>query len=400
MDFQRYDGFLNSSIQKKFDKELPLCPFCGESPHWKLNVQNGFNVISATCMCEKCKAKLNTEYKILNIKKLKIVGLGEKNIHDLELNNTYSLEFLQELPKIKTGHVQLNENSKKITRDTNDNIKPDSCKLQKTQGYIGFVVLMMACIFLLCILLPKNIKDNSMSVSVFIVLMAVLFVVLIKLINKQRKEKIESNANYLVKNGFNVDKVVTSNDNKLAVYIDTKKEQWCFYNLTDNFIKILPYGSLLDFEIVENGETIIQGRAGSALIGGALFGEIGAIVGASRSKVINTNCTNLSIKLNINDIDSPLISFTLLNKTVEKTSAEYKNAYKNALEFEAILKIILTNGKLSQPVKAVIVSDKNTNLDKHTASDKEKLQELKEMLDDGLITQEDFEQKKKQILGL
>ena len=28
------------------------------------------------------------------------------------------------------------------------------------------------------------------------------------------------------------------------------------------------------------------------------------------------------------------------------------------------------------------------------------LQELKEMLDDGLITQEDFEQKKKQILGL
>ena len=31
---------------------------------------------------------------------------------------------------------------------------------------------------------------------------------------------------------------------------------------------------------------------------------------------------------------------------------------------------------------------------------KEQLQELKEMLDDGLITQEDYEQKKKQILGL
>ena len=35
-----------------------------------------------------------------------------------------------------------------------------------------------------------------------------------------------------------------------------------------------------------------------------------------------------------------------------------------------------------------------------TKSTKEQLQELKEMLDDGLITQEDFEQKKKQILGL
>jgi hypothetical protein len=31
---------------------------------------------------------------------------------------------------------------------------------------------------------------------------------------------------------------------------------------------------------------------------------------------------------------------------------------------------------------------------------KEQLRELKEMLDEGLITQEDFEQKKKQILGL
>ena len=33
-------------------------------------------------------------------------------------------------------------------------------------------------------------------------------------------------------------------------------------------------------------------------------------------------------------------------------------------------------------------------------SNKVQLQELKEMLDDGLITQEDYEQKKKQILGL
>ena len=37
---------------------------------------------------------------------------------------------------------------------------------------------------------------------------------------------------------------------------------------------------------------------------------------------------------------------------------------------------------------------------KTPTSSKEKLQELKEMLDADLITQEDYEQKKKQILGL
>ena len=50
-------------------------------------------------MCEKCKAKLNTEYKVLNIKRLKAVDLGEKNVHNLELNTTYSLETLRRLPQ-------------------------------------------------------------------------------------------------------------------------------------------------------------------------------------------------------------------------------------------------------------------------------------------------------------
>ena len=50
-------------------------------------------------MCEKCKAKLNTEYKVLNIKRLKAVDLGEKNVHNLELNTTYSLEALRRLPQ-------------------------------------------------------------------------------------------------------------------------------------------------------------------------------------------------------------------------------------------------------------------------------------------------------------
>lgn len=75
-------------------------------------------------------------------------------------------------------------------------------------------------------------------------------------------------------------------------------------------------------------------------------------------------------------------------------------SYKKALEFEAILKIILTNGKLSQPVKAVIVNDKTDTPTTHITNDKERLKELKEMLDDELIAEEDFEQKKKQILGL
>ena len=47
MEFKRHEGFLSryNIVQKKFDKELLVCPFCGEFPHWYLNVQNGFSVV-------------------------------------------------------------------------------------------------------------------------------------------------------------------------------------------------------------------------------------------------------------------------------------------------------------------------------------------------------------------
>ena len=60
----------------------------------------------------------------------------------------------------------------------------------------------------------------------------------------------------------------------------------------------------------------------------------------------------------------------------------------------SVLEYIL-NAKAISENDSVFEEDGSMN-----KSNKEQLQELKEMLDDGLITQEDFEQKKKQILGL
>lgn len=129
MEFKRYDGFINSSVQKKFDSELPICPFCGESPHWNLNVNNGF-AVSATCMCEKCNGKLNAEYTVLNIDNLRVVDVGNKNIHNLSLNGNYHILSLKSLASDtackNNVHVPtpIQNNIVATTTTANDNKKP------------------------------------------------------------------------------------------------------------------------------------------------------------------------------------------------------------------------------------------------------------------------------------
>ena len=60
MTFKRYDGFVGSAPQSMIDNGLPICPFCGESPHWLLELESGM-VSAMTCMCEKCSAKIYSE---------------------------------------------------------------------------------------------------------------------------------------------------------------------------------------------------------------------------------------------------------------------------------------------------------------------------------------------------
>ena len=72
----------------------------------------------------------------------------------------------------------------------------------------------------------------------------------------------------------------------------------------------------------------------------------------------------------------------------------YRDAVKNVQELCSLLEYIINAKTLEQSANS---QSHEIAIEK---SPKERLQELKEMLDDGLITQEDYEQKKKQILGL
>ena len=89
-----------------------------------------------------------------------------------------------------------------------------------------------------------------------------------------------------------------------------------------------------------------------------------------------------------------LLYITTLRKS-EKELAMLQIKNENKANFQECLSTFefMINSKTMEEIEKI----NNSNNEK---SNKDKLLELKEMLDEGLITQEEYDQKKKQILGL
>ncbi|MBR6338318.1 MAG: SHOCT domain-containing protein [Ruminococcus sp.] len=241
--------------------------------------------------------------------------------------------------------------------------------------------------------------------AVYIVLgvLIVIFIIVYIKSSIERKAKSEE----LIKKTSNVDFNKTSSvDN--YIWIDEKRKKWVFptklptgnnqYVVTTDS-KIYDYSDLISYELIEDGKTITKGGVsiGRAVVGGALFGGVGAVIGGtSGKKVNNTICKVLSIKMTIKDFKNPTMYFNLLKYETQTDSLAYKNAYNTAQRILSVLDIISTyNEKPSNST----TSSKTTSSSNMTSSIDE-VKKLKELLDIGAITQEEFDTKKKQLLNL
>ena len=171
MEFKRYDGFFNGAPQKKFDKELPLCPFCGEDPHWNLNIKNGFTA-SVTCMCEKCKGKLNAEYTVLDIDNLRVIDVGTKNTHNLVLNASYHIVSLNSLAETARIYDVGDDSLKQTPTPNIAHIKESDIAIAKKKrgaiwgGTIGVISFVIALCIFLWMIIPSggdNLRSNKLE---------------------------------------------------------------------------------------------------------------------------------------------------------------------------------------------------------------------------------------------
>ncbi len=187
--------------------------------------------------------------------------------------------------------------------------------------------------------------------------------------------------------GFNCDKEISID--KYSFMIDYKNKKWLLMTKA-NPGRIYDFSKILSYEIYEDGNSVVKGSTGKALLGGAFFGVTGAIIGSSGRRKTDNKCTSLKLLIKINELDNPLLALEVVKSETSKDSIIYKDYIKKLQEICGCIEFIINNKEIEIPQKETQQEQIKTK--------REQLLELKELLQEGLISEEDFNKKKEDIL--
>lgn len=150
---------------------------------------------------------------------------------------------------------------------------------------------------------------------------------------------------------------------------------------------------LAHFELLEDGNSVASGGLGRAAVGGILFGGVGAVVGAvTGGKITKKVLTSLEVVIILNNPYRKKITVNCkgMDKSVKSGSMMYKQYMQEAHNLMMFL----------HGIKARANATSSFRESSTAASSADELLKFKNLLDMGVITEEEFAIKKKQLLNL
>lgn len=150
---------------------------------------------------------------------------------------------------------------------------------------------------------------------------------------------------------------------------------------------VFKFEDLVSFELIEDNQKITEGgiSLGRAAVGAVAFGTAGAAIsGLSKMKKNDKEiCSNMQIVFTVRNNKRATNSIILIATKTDKSKGFYKQAQVNA-------KAILEGFNYIIEQNAVTIDPAISNY--------EELKKLKELLDLGILSQEEFEKKKAELL--
>ena len=178
-----------------------------------------------------------------------------------------------------------------------------------------------------------------------------------------------------------------------TVQIDDSKNLWSYSvdKKMDN-PPIFSFSDIVDYELTEDGETITKGGVGSAAVGGLLFGSTGAVVGGlTGSKKTKTVVKSIRIRVSLQNKYTKKIEFEFIPFGTEyKVGSMTYDLYKD----EARSLLSLLDSMCEQAAQSLAAQPQTA------FSEADEIMKFKQLLDSGIITEEEFQAKKKQLLGI
>ena len=100
--------------------------------------------------------------------------------------------------------------------------------------------------------------------------------------------------------------------------------------------RVLSYSDIEDFKLVQYGKTVLKGGIGRAIVGGALFGDAGAVIGFMTGRKEKYICTDIAIWITVKDVNQPVVYVPFLNKKTDNVGLAYLQAEECITALEQI----------------------------------------------------------------
>lgn len=191
---------------------------------------------------------------------------------------------------------------------------------------------------------------------------------------------------------FTVSSQVKAGD--LFFRVDDNQKLW-YYDLQNaENPALFRFDEIIDYDLSEDGEMITKGGIGKAAVGGLLFGGVGAVVGGATAKRKTQNIVkHLKLHISLSNKYTKALTVEFIPALTEcKAGGILYNTYrKNADEVIALLENMCRQVEAKNNISVPAVQP---------SSSADEILKYKQLLDCGAITQEEFDLKKKQLLGL
>ena len=195
----------------------------------------------------------------------------------------------------------------------------------------------------------------------------------------------------LVSLNFKTTKTIPINES-YDLAIDENSQAIAICSLQTAYVDYMPFSSLVECEICQDNSVISTNQIKRAVVGGVIAGSAGAIVGASTSPKTDI-VKYLAVKIRTNDIKHPLHTITLLQSTYSTIDNFYNRKRQTAELLYATIGAIIKNCEGS---RLSISQPEENNSSENFA---EQLRELSSLFHEGILTQEEFDSKKSEILS-
>lgn len=241
----------------------------------------------------------------------------------------------------------------------------------------------------------------DLSTWIIIGIVAGVLIVIIQVAaTSQKKKEIDAKLGEL--NDFVASQKVIGVNGETGIAIDEQRKKVCLikHNTGNIDLSIISYRDLLVSEIFEDGIPVTKtsrvSQAGTALVGGLLFGGAGALVGGLTGKTTTVNKINgIDLRLTVNSTQAPIHDVNFMNVKGKKGGIIYNNAMQQARHWHGLIEVLIKRAdeedrKNDNPPSVKVA-------DNHSVADE--LQKLVKLKEQGILTENEFSEQKAKLLS-